>query len=114
MVTEKDPKESRISRILMTVEELKAQLGDFERMREETRAAIESAVKLIPSLEDERSRLQEGLEETKGKITHANSLIRNLEQEERKATEMVSMEVCKQDDVNEQGGHSPALHRDQG
>ena len=84
MGTERNPARDRMSDIHRTVEELKVQLQDFERMREDTWVAIESAVRLIPRLEDEKSRLQEDLELTREKIAEADCSIRSLENEESK------------------------------
>lgn len=108
MGTKKNPAKSSISHIFRTVEELRVQLQDFERMREETRTTIESVVKLIPSLEDERSRLQEDLELIKEKIARADCSIRDLENEERKIQEDIRLD---QDRISHIDGQMRALSR---
>jgi chromosome segregation ATPase len=82
--TEEDSRRNRISGILKIVEELRRQLEDFERVKQETRATIESAINLIPRLEDEKARRQEDLGRTKEKIEQVNSSILNLKNLEQK------------------------------
>ncbi|MDH5794765.1 MAG: hypothetical protein OEZ24_01520 [Candidatus Bathyarchaeota archaeon] len=108
MGTGKGPEGSKIPDILRAVEELRCQLRDFERLREETRAAIESAVKLIPSLEDRKSLLQEDLERTKGKLAQTDSLIRDLGNAKAKIQEDVQL---RQDQISHIDNQIRALTR---
>lgn len=102
MGTKKDAREVKISGILKTIEQLRARLKEFERMKKEMQTATITAVKLIPILEDEKSRLQDDLERTKDKIAQVADLIRNLETEERRIEEDIRLDEDRISHIDDQ------------
>ena len=60
------------SDVFQIVDKLKDQLDQFERMRVGIKESIESAAKMIPSLEEEKEKLRETVREKREKIELTN------------------------------------------
>ena len=68
-----------ISDILEMIEKLKGQLDEFEKLKERIEASVESAGKLMPSLEEEKRRLEEDMRGKRQKIEEMDKMIVKLE-----------------------------------
>ncbi len=79
--------ENNMSDILQIVDKLKGQLDQFEKMRVGIKESIESAAKMIPSLEEEKEQLREDVREKREKIEQIDNLIPKLEKEKEKLQE---------------------------
>ena len=80
-------RENSTSDILQVVDKLKDQLDQFEKMRVGIKDSIESAAKMIPSLEEEKEQLREDVREKREKIEQIDSLMPKLEKEKEKLHE---------------------------
>lgn len=76
--------EDRTAEVFWLVEKIKGQLGEFEELRESIRRDIESMVRLIPGLEEQRKNLRITLEEESQKIAQIEDLIPKLESQKKK------------------------------
>jgi len=71
------------------VERLKDQLGELDELREGLKAELRSAVSLIPSLNEERERLQGGIAASKERIEEIDKMIPKLEKQNAELKEDV-------------------------
>lgn len=81
--------------VLGTFRDLKDGLDQFERIREELRKQIESTLKLLPELNEEKERLEKEVHRKQEKITKITNLIPNLE---RKKVDMHEEIIRKQEE----------------
>lgn len=72
-----------ITDVFWLVEKIKVQLSDFAELRGRIRANIESMVNLVPSLEEEKRKLQNALVDEREKIVQMEDLIPKLESQKK-------------------------------
>lgn len=82
MGTQGDSNErDRTDDVFWLVEKIKAQLSEFEELRESIRSSVGLMVKLIPGLEEQKRILQTDLEEESKKTAQIEELIPRLERQ---------------------------------
>lgn len=93
---------SSIPGVPEVVKRLKDQLDEFEKLREGIRASIESAAKLVPSLEREKKVLEEDVHVKGEKIAQVKNLILRLEKEKEKLQEDMQQKQEQISKINDQ------------
>ena len=85
-----------------TFDKLKDQLSQFEKMRVGIKVSIESAAKMIPSLEQETEQLREDVHEKQEKIRSIETLVLKLENEMAKLKEDKGQKQDRISQIDEQ------------
>ena len=100
---DKNPEEENdMSDMLQTFDKLKDQLDQFEKMRVGIKESIESAERMIPSLEQEKEQLREDVHEKQEKIRSIETLMPKLEKERAKLKEDKGQKQDRISQIDEQ------------
>ena len=94
-----------------TVERLKGQLDELDELREGLRAEIKSAAKLIPSLTEEKERLQGDIAANRERIDDIDKMIPRLEKQKAELKEYLRE---KQEEISEIDSRIEFLSRTEG
>ena len=96
--------EDRTTDVFWLVERIKGQLTEFGELRDRIRVNIESMVKLIPSLEEQKKNLQDTLEEERKKTAQIEVLVPKLKKQKEKLQEDIRKKKEMISQINSQLG----------